>query len=194
MTLNAINRFRSAAKRIFHNARLQGHTSDSALAIVQNQAIEIELMAIRPLAQLLASLFSTTADPPFTTNASKWAQLKDAAFWTIALLSEIRRFNREQSEASPEGEEDLRYQNKGIVNIQAQRKVLTPALTTLPLSMGHIYFPIGFLDTVAETRLNKSTWHEFIPNAFIRLVKTSTRGPKNGTARRSHFWDREFWT
>ena len=65
-------------------------------------------MAIRPLAQLLVSPFRTTADPPFT-NASKGAQLKDAEFWTIALLSEMRRLNREQSETPSKGEENLLF-------------------------------------------------------------------------------------
>ena len=124
MTLNAkgaINRFRSAAKRLFHNAQLQGHTGDGALAIVQCQANEIELMAIRPLAQLLASLFCTNTDLPFTASATKWAQLTDPAFWTIAILSELCRFNREQSEEAS-GEDDMKYQNRGIVNIQLKGK------------------------------------------------------------------------
>ena len=64
MTLNAksaINRFRCAAKCIFHNdAKLLGHTDASARTITQNQANNIELAAIRLLAHALARLFQPT--------------------------------------------------------------------------------------------------------------------------------------
>ena len=128
----------------------QGDTDTSARTITHNQANAIELATIRPLAHALARLFQPTSEVPFTTSADKWAQLRTVEFWTIALISEMRRYNREQSEAPLAGDEDLRFLNRGVVNIHTRRKITTPPLTLLPLPTVHIYFPIGYLDTVLQ--------------------------------------------
>ena len=57
------------------------------------------------------------------------------------------RFNRELAEVVDEND-GSKYQSIGVVNIQAQDKVTTPALSNLPLGQVHIYFPIGYLDVI----------------------------------------------
>ena len=150
MTLNAkgaINRFRVSLRRIYYNEKLQGASDENALSTVHDQANELELMALTPLAQYLANLFDTPHELPYVTSATEWARLSSMEFWMHALLSESCRFNRELAKAADTNDE-TKYQSRGVVNMQAITDVNNPALTTLPLQQVHIYFPVGFLDVV----------------------------------------------
>ena len=108
---------------------------------------ELEINALTPLATHLATLFTTSNDLPYVTYAKEWARLSNAAFWLPALLSEEYRFNRELAEVVDEND-GSKYQSRGVVNIQAQAKVTSSALSNLPLSIVHIYFPIGYLEII----------------------------------------------
>ena len=150
MTLNAkgaINRFRVSLRRIYYNEKLQGASDENALRTVHDQANELELMALTPLAHYLANLFDTPNELPYVTSAKDWERLSSEEFWIYALLSESCRFNRKLAKAA-DTKDETKYQSRGVVNMQAITDVNNPALTTLPLQQVHIYFPVGFLDVV----------------------------------------------
>ena len=91
LTLNAkaaINRFRVSLKRVYYNDKLQGASDENALRTLHNQANELELMALTPLAHYLANLFTTPNELPYVTSAKEWERLSSQEFWIHALLSE----------------------------------------------------------------------------------------------------------
>ena len=88
MTLNAkgaINRFRVSLRRIYYNEKLQGASDENALRTVHDQANELELMALTPLAHYLANLFDTPNELPHVTSAKEWERLSSEEFWIHAL-------------------------------------------------------------------------------------------------------------
>ena len=80
----AINRFRVSLRRMYYNEKLQGASDDDALRTVHDQANELELMALTPLAHHLANLFDT-----YVTSAKEWERLSSEEFWIHALLSAL---------------------------------------------------------------------------------------------------------
>ena len=159
MTLNAksaINRFRVSLRRMYFNEKLQGASDEDALRIVHDQANELELMALTPLAHYLANLFDTPNELPYVISAKEWERLSSEEFWIHALLSESCRFNRELAKAA-DTKDETKYQSREVVNMQAITDVINPALTTLPLQQIHIYFPVGFLDVVSPNSHRRLT-------------------------------------
>ena len=136
MTMNAkgagaFHRFHTALKQVYYNARLTGYSDQGALSLCQSKINDIELMTIRPIAAYLAF-----------AEAAKWMQLQQEEFF--ALISEICRHNCEVTEVPAGDDKDLLHQNRG----QPSHRNLALRLTTLPLQVIHIYFPLRFLDTV----------------------------------------------
>ena len=86
-----INRFRVSLRRMYYSEKLQGASDEDALRTVHDQANELELMALTPLAHYLANLFDTPNELPYVTSAKEWERLS----FDHALLSESCRFNRE---------------------------------------------------------------------------------------------------
>ena len=84
----AINRFQVSLRRMYYNEKLQGASDDDALRTVHDQANELELMALTPLAHYLANLFDTPNELPYVTLAKEWERLSSEEFWIHALLSE----------------------------------------------------------------------------------------------------------
>ena len=142
----AMNRFRVSLRRVYYNAKLLGADDNQALDAARAQANDLELMALTPLAQYLADLFDTPQELPYVTQASEWTRLSSTEFWQHALLSESRRFNRELAK-KPENDES-KYNSRGVVHMQADKDINSPALTQLPLQHVHIYFPVCYLDVV----------------------------------------------
>ena len=141
-----MNRFRVSLRRVYYNAKLLGADDNQALDAARAQANDLELMALTPLAQYLADLFDTPQELPYVTQASEWTRLSSTEFWQHALLSESCRFNRELAK-KPENDES-KYNSRGVVHMQADKDINSPALTQLPLQHVHIYFPVCYLDVV----------------------------------------------